>query len=264
MRFLIANLLHPDQAIDFGNLHRWIVDPDVTVKRDIDRAPRPRIIKSHGSFDPRYRRVIYLVRDPRAVVLSQYSHLRELRAIDSQTSIEEFGEKFVTGDLNRLVGSWGENVGSWLATRSRHPGFLLLRYEEMLANTAHELLKVADFLGFRATPEIIAQAIARSSADKMWEGRKKQGESYLPVQPSTSRWRNELPKALAARIERAWGDMMACLGYALSAEDAGRTERHSLIESLMAESADAHHREEVFATDIPGIVNSMSQRTAIH
>src|ERR1700736_5243708 len=64
-RFLIANLVHPNREVKFGNLHRWVLDPDVSVKRDFDRARQPRIIKTDGSFDPRYRRVIYLVRDPR-------------------------------------------------------------------------------------------------------------------------------------------------------------------------------------------------------
>src|ERR1700691_1470587 len=56
LRFLIANLVHPNQAVDLGNLHQLVLDPDVSVKRDFDRAPRPRIVKTHGSFDPRYRR----------------------------------------------------------------------------------------------------------------------------------------------------------------------------------------------------------------
>jgi len=90
LRFLIANLLHPDREVSFGDLHQLILDPDVTVKRDFDRAQRPRIITSEGSFDPRYRRTIYLVRDPRDVVLSQYYNLRQLGRIEDQFRLEAF------------------------------------------------------------------------------------------------------------------------------------------------------------------------------
>src|SRR5271165_3422007 len=58
-RFLVANLVNPDRPASFGNLHKLIPDPEATAKRVFDRMPRPRIIKSHECFEPRYPRVIY-------------------------------------------------------------------------------------------------------------------------------------------------------------------------------------------------------------
>ncbi len=72
-RFLLANLTRPEQPATFANIHLLIPDPSWTTKKELDRLPRPRIIKSHECFDPRYRRVIYIVRDPRDVAVSQYT-----------------------------------------------------------------------------------------------------------------------------------------------------------------------------------------------
>ena len=70
-RFLMANLVYPEKSPDFANLNQVIPDPEALSKRALARLPRPRIIKSHQYFDPRYRRVIYVVRDPRDVALSE-------------------------------------------------------------------------------------------------------------------------------------------------------------------------------------------------
>jgi hypothetical protein len=274
-RFLIANLVHPDREVSFGNLHRLVLDPDVTVKRDFDRAPQPRIVKTDGSFDPRYRRVIYVVRDPRDVLLSQYHYLRKLARIEDEFPIEDFVERFVTGELNRHLGSWGENVGSWLATRSRYPGFLLLRYEDLVSGTARELARVADFAGMQATPERISHAIERSSFEKTPESEKedqrsmpsKSGRQDIPFVPSAKSggWRNDLREPQIARIETAWGDIMACLGYELVTRDPRSALKSSLIGLLVAGSAGSsgERRGEVFAGDTSAAPGSLPQWTTI-
>jgi hypothetical protein len=58
-RFLIANLVYPETPADFSNINRLTPDPEALSKREMARMPRPRIIKSHQYFDPRYKRVIY-------------------------------------------------------------------------------------------------------------------------------------------------------------------------------------------------------------
>jgi hypothetical protein len=275
-RFLLASLVHPDLEVDFGNLHQLVLDPDVSVQRDFDRAPRPRIVKAHSSFDPRYRRVIYVVRDPRDVALLQYHSLRRGGRIDQEFPMAAFIERFLTGELTRDLGSWGQSVGSWLATRCDHPGFLLLRYEDMLVDTARELMRVADFAGLPATPERIARAVERSSADRMRESAKKQGQRSMsskgsrqdiPFVSSTKSggWRSDLPEPQVARIEAAWGDIMACLGYELVTREARKALESSLIGLLAAGAASGtgERREKVFAGDISTVLGSLPKRTVI-
>jgi hypothetical protein len=227
-RFLVANLMHPDRPADFATLHKLVPDPFGTTKRIFDRMPRPRVIKSHECFDPRYPRVIYIVRDPRDVAVSQYHFHRKCRLIEDDCPVEAYVPRFLAGQVCQH-GSWGENVASWLATRRNDPRFLLLRYEDMVSDTTTELAKIASFLGIAATPELLSQAVERSSADQMRKLEQaqshlstltKDGRKDLPfVRAATSGgWKTELPPALVARIETAWGHLMQQLGYELTSE----------------------------------------------
>src|SRR5437867_3457149 len=115
-RFLVANLVHPEQQITFANIERLIPDCEAMSSRYMRRVPRPRIIKSHQCFDPRYKRVVYMARDPRDVVVSQYHFQRKRNLIADQFPLSEFAGRFLAGQTC-FYGSWGENVASWLATQ---------------------------------------------------------------------------------------------------------------------------------------------------
>jgi hypothetical protein len=225
-RFLLANLLYPNNPATFANIHRLIPEPASTTKRDFDRMPRPRIIKSHECFDPRYPRVIYIVRDPRDVTVSQYFYHRKLRKITDDSPIELFVTRFLAGQTCPH-GSWGENVATWLATRENDPRFLLLRYEDMVADTRHELSKVAEFLGLSASPVQIAGAVERSSVSRMKKLEQAETDQCSLTQgsrkdlsfvrsASAGGWHKDLPAAQAEKIEAAWGPLMRHLGYELS------------------------------------------------
>jgi hypothetical protein len=237
-RFLIANLVHPNEKIDFSNVNRVIPGPEVTPNRDLMRIPRPRIIKSHQYFDPRYQRVIYIVRDPRDVVVSQYHFQRKRKLVADQFPLADFVGRFLAGQTC-FYGSWGEHVASWLATRHGQPGFLLLRYEDMVADTARELWKVASFLGLAASADQIVQAVERSSADTMRQLEKSQAQLFTSTKDTrqdipfvraakAGGWRSALPEESALRIEQAWGHLIQWLGYEMiSADAAKRVEDHS-------------------------------------
>ena len=227
-RFLLANLRFPNEPATWANINRLIPDPTGTAKRDFDRLPRPRIIKSHECFDPRYPRVIYIVRDPRDVVLSQYHYHRKIRKLDDESPLEQFVTRFLAGETCPH-GSWGQNVATWLYTSEASPRFLLLRYEDLVADTARELTKVATFLQLTVAPEQIALAVERSSADRMRQMEKKQTDKNDLVKGSrkdlsfvraagSGGWRSELPAPMVARIEAAWGPLMQRLRYELSTQ----------------------------------------------
>ncbi|MBZ5612728.1 MAG: sulfotransferase domain-containing protein [Acidobacteriia bacterium] len=221
-RFLIANLLHPEEPADFGNIDRLVPESEGLTRNQLARVPRPRILKSHDYFDARFRKVVYIVRDPRDVVVSQFHFFRKRRRLADDDSIEQFVTRFVAGETCDY-GSWGTNVASWLATRQNSPGFLLLRYEDMMARTSAELNRIAIFLGMRATSEMIAQAVERSSADQM---RKLEGTNATALVTKNSRpdvpfvrsakaggWRTGLPEPAVKQLETAWEPLMVYLGY---------------------------------------------------
>jgi len=242
-RFLVANLMHPDQPADFANLHRLVPDPFGTYKRVFDHMPRPRVIKSHECFDPTYPRVIYIVRDPRDVAVSQYHFHRKCRLIADDCPMEDYLPRFLAGEVCRH-GSWGENVASWLATRRSGHRFLLLRYEDMVSSTATELSRIAGFLGIPATPSLISQTVERSSADRMRKLEKaqshlstltKDGRQDLPFvrAAGSGGWRSALPPDAVAQIESAWGYLMQRLGYELTTRGATEAAISDLLEPAL-------------------------------
>jgi Sulfotransferase domain len=228
-RFLIGNLIYQDEPVTFANVERLV--PSLYVHSDRKLRKLPRILKSHDCFDPRYRTVVYIVRDPRDVMVSAYHYGIKLGILRRDWGIEQFVPALLDGTFdsgllaNPRFGSWYDNVASWLAMRHNRK-FLLLRYEDMLADPQCELAKVATFLDLHATPESLARAVQLSSADRMRELEKKQAADWALtknthldmafVRKATSGiWQAELPPQTVQCIESAWGSLMRRLRYKL-------------------------------------------------
>lgn len=223
-RFLVANLLRPTVPITFANIEDVIPDSITSSSRALKRVSRPRIIKSHEYFDPRYPKVIYLVRDPRDVAISLYNFRRKYRMFDDSYPIEKYiADRFIRGDLDV---SWGEHVGSWVGARGSNPNFLLLRYEDLQRDAPTVLHGVAKFLGIDATAAHIATAIERSDSGRMRALEKSQHEKWITTKghrtdvpfvadAKAGAWRQKLPKSAAVLIESAWTDLIKRLGYDL-------------------------------------------------
>jgi hypothetical protein len=228
-RFLLANLLHPQEPVTFLNIGRLVPDAEVQSSRYMRDLPSPRLIKAHTYFDPRYRRVIYIVRDPRDVAPSEYDLLRKYRRIVDGYPLERFIGDFVdgTGPLTSAGwGTWGENVASWAVARGARSGFLLLRYEDLKSDPEKELKRIAEFLRVDASPELLQTTLDRSSADRMREMEKTQDKNWGSTKNKNKRsdipfvrtasvggWRTNLGTDSVAKIESAWGHIMAQLGY---------------------------------------------------
>jgi len=225
-RFLVCNLINPDDPVNFAQLESRIPEIYDVTDRALRAFPRPRIIKSHESFDPRYKKTIYIVRDPRDVLISYYEFQLKRRVITEECSLEEFVPRFMESEFEPKTGSWRDHVVSWIATRGGQSNFLLLRYEDMLANTQQESTKIASFLGLDPNPERIERAVALSSVDRMralekeqsgqWKETKKTRQDKPFVgKAAAGGWKSALPEHCVAQIETAWGDVMRSVGYQL-------------------------------------------------
>ena len=230
MRFLVGNLLHQGKPVTFLNMEGLVPDMYKHSDRTLRHLPRPRILKSHECFDPRYRRIIYIVRDPRDVVVSNYHWEMKKQSMRDAYPIEKFVDEWMEPVYWVRVGSWGDHVTSWVSTRQGHDGFLLLRYEDLLADPTRELAKVARILGLESAPERLARAVELSSADRMRKLEKEQGSKWVETrntrqdkqfvrQAASGGWRATLPAECVSRIETEWGPLMKSLGYALSTEE---------------------------------------------
>ena len=225
-RFLVCNLINPDDPVNFAQLESRIPEIYDVTDRNLRAFPRPRIIKSHECFDPRYKKIVYIVRDPRDVLISYYEFQLKRRVISEELSLEDFVPRFIESEIEPKTGSWRDHVVSWTATRGGQKNFLLLRYEDMLADTQKESTKIASFLGLDSSPERIARAVALSSADRMrklekeqsrqWKETKKTRQDKPFVRKAASGgWKTILSERAVAQIESAWGDVMRAAGYEL-------------------------------------------------
>jgi hypothetical protein len=243
-RFLIANLLHPSEPVGFSNIERLIPDAEAQSSLYLKRLPSPRVIKSHEYFDHRYPRVIYIVRDPRDVVLSYYDFERKYRSLEDGFPLDSYVAKFVGGQLKSSSwGTWAENVGTWIAARQGTSCFLLLRYEDLMGETETELRKVAQFFGMEVSPERLHDVKQRSSVERMRELEKSEGNNWVTTRhkrpdipfigtASAGRWKSVLSPAAVAKIESAWGPLMLRLGYELDMRVAADHSRPDKADSL--------------------------------
>jgi hypothetical protein len=232
-RFLLGNLLYPDTPVTFSNIESRI--PEIYFNRDraLRALPRPRMLKSHESFQPHYPHVIYVVRDPRDVAISFYHHNVKARNIPDDYPMTSFVPRFVAGEFDQKFGSWRDNVLSWISLRGENPNFMMLRYEEMKRDTAGALLQVVAFLehcSFRkidSSPEALQRATELSSPERMRALEREEAASWVLTKSTRSDkpfvrtakaggWKSQLARESVEAIDSAWGDLMRNLGYELS------------------------------------------------
>jgi hypothetical protein len=120
------------------------------------------------------KRVIFLARDPRDVIVSSYYEMKNRGLLFGDNPYES-RKAVYNGSLTEFIhnreGGF-ETVLSyyniWAKNRNVPRGFLLVRYEDMKANAQYELRRVIDFLGLAAIPDkILAEAVEFASFDNM-------------------------------------------------------------------------------------------------
>ena len=235
-RFLFGNVIHQEDPVTFANVARLVP----TIYKVPDRVLRtlPRFLQSHECFDPRYPRVIYIVRDPRDVAVSFYFYNLKVRVFPDGYSMDDFVTRFVSANVVPYadrVGCWQDHVLSWVRLREGQPGFRLLRYEDLLADPAKQLATLAPMLGIEPSLARIERAVQLSSASHMQSLEKKQSQQWVATKDTrqdipfvreakSGGWRNKLSPAAVQTIERAWGSTMKELGYDLVTQTSSQRE----------------------------------------
>jgi hypothetical protein len=228
MRFLIANLIASEQDVSFLNIESIVPDIYKNTEEELIKLPVPRIIKSHEKFDPRYKKVIYVVRNPGSVAISFYHHLIKFQKISPETTFKSFVNGFVKGEYIPRIGNWNENVTSWLNHKSGdRENFLLIKYEDLKFNTFEEMKKVALFLKIDLKEdENIEKAMQLSSFENMQKLETIQyNAGFLKdtdprrrfVRSSdTNEWKKYLDEECIDLIQSKFGEAIQKLGYSLA------------------------------------------------
>jgi hypothetical protein len=191
-----------------------------------------RLIKTHEQYRKDYTRAVFLVRDGRDVLLSNFARATQfgLTQLVSNGDLDSFLAAFVKGRALQQ-GSWHDHTRSWLESPIAKNGNLkVVRYEDLRKNPEQILGELLQFLGVTPDFQIVRKAIENNSLQQMRakEDRARQtGESSNLLSAdekvgeegrfvrkgSVGGWRGKLTGAQLQIIDQYAGDMLATLGY---------------------------------------------------
>lgn len=209
-------------------------------EQDCAETPRGRFIKVHdaythnsvgepllGGTQGAYGAIL-IVRDPRDVALSLAHYMNW--SIDKAISFlndegAAFGKKTDRQalQLRQNLGDWSEHAASWL--EQTDIPVHVVRYENLIADTAGELRRVMEFSRFPTTQNSIDRAVAFSDFTQLQQQERKNGFVEAPVwnwskeffrRGEAGAWHDELSCERVAHIESRHGRMMRRLGYEVS------------------------------------------------
>ena len=167
--------------------------------------------------------VIYIIRDPRNVVLSYSRHLK--------ISPEETVKFMTTGKANEmfLMGNWAENFISWKSFLNYNK-YLLIKYEDLVSKRKETFLKILKFIfelrNINFIPDINKlEIILKNTSFENLKNLEKQkgfresikgddGKQIPFFDKGNSRdWSKTLDRDLSQEIERCFKNEMIELGY---------------------------------------------------
>jgi Sulfotransferase domain len=207
----VAYNLDPEHLSDSQILN---LVPDVHACRHYQRRQTPMYFKTHHLPRPEYRRVIYLLRDGRDVMVSYYHHLRALNGDDV-----DFSEIVRTG-RHLSPSKWHDHVNAW---RSNPFGaeILTVRYEDLLENPVSELRRVCEFAGIERSPEVLENVCRQSSFSKMREKEEKTGwanpkwpdSRFFVRRGEAGSFKDEMPEDVLSVFMAQAGDTLRSCNY---------------------------------------------------
>ena len=166
LSFLMANIhlkrSNISREVNFFNVHDFFPHIHISrnLKRDILSFPGHRVIKSHPKFNPFYRKVIYLVRDPRDVMVSYYWFQK------NQGSFDESLSKLIRSPLFG-ISAWCRHVQGWIEKTPASVSIDFVRYEDLKTDPGNLLTRLYKLLGYTIPDDILAKCIGLSSFENM-------------------------------------------------------------------------------------------------
>lgn len=193
-----------------------------------------RLIATHEYYRDAYKRTIYMVRDARDVLLSEFAFLSALEYYTKD--LDHFVKTFLFTRVS-AYGPWHKNVASYLDSPiAKNGNMLLVRYEDLRKDPVPLFAQMADFLGAKVSEDKIKQAVANNSIQKM-----RDKEDKEPVRASIGGrfvrdgkvrgWVSKLTPEQLQLIEEHAGSTLLRLGYPLSSQLV--TEESSIAETTV-------------------------------
>ena len=164
LRFILFEVLSDSEA-RFGHIREAVPSIGLHPRAKQVLTSGGRLIQTHEPFPVGNRKVVYVARDPRSVVLSEYAWQKRLGL--EPGAFEDFLQDFLRGRSNAW-GSWDHHVRFWLNSAPARNGLLhLVRFEELRASTFPTVRGILDFLNANVRDEQIERAIQNNTVARM-------------------------------------------------------------------------------------------------
>jgi len=175
VRLMLAKALVMQYDLDYtfdGFVPRDII-PSFSSKKDrfifYKEKYIPRIQQTHSAYNHLYfrnRKTIILVRDIRDTLVSHYNVL--VKKFGYTHSFSDFIRgKGVNKNKHHTIDTRIDLLNSWADGSSSLSSLLVLRYEDLRADTEKEMKKVFDYLGMDVSDETVREVIRFASLDNM-------------------------------------------------------------------------------------------------
>ncbi|XP_027732450.1 bile salt sulfotransferase [Vombatus ursinus] len=190
----------------------------------------PRFYSSHlpiwlfpKSYFQSKAKIIYVMRNPKDVIVSLYHFTKVLKCFETAESVSQMIKMFSQGTVP--FGSWFDHTCGWLSLRGNE-NFLILTYEELLQDLWGNVEKICHFLGTKLKEEEVNLVVKNASFSAM-KANKMSNYSILPdeimdhSQGSMLRkgiagdWKNHFTVAQSEAFDKLFQERMAELDQRL-------------------------------------------------
>lgn len=162
---------------------------------------------------------LYIVRDPRDLVISWAAHLGF--TID-ETIAKLNDERFVihNQEIPHILSTWTHHTRSWW-DEDKFP-VLAIRYEDMLDEPEKNFRAILEFQNIDVDEPRMVRAIEAAGFNRLRKQEQENGfterrnQDQFFARGTHGHWRKVLTDAQAERIERDHGEMMTRIGYELA------------------------------------------------
>jgi hypothetical protein len=178
------------------------------------RYSTPMFFKSHYFPQPEYRRVVYLLRDGRDVMVSYLHHIRamENREVDFL--------KLVQGQDVRLGGGWPAHVEAWLSNPYRAE-MIVIRYEDLKRDPVAELRRFCEFVGVPREDSLLERVVRKAAFENMRQKEALYGlgmrdwprDQFFVRRGQVGSYKDEMPREVLRVFLREAGGTLRKLGY---------------------------------------------------
>jgi hypothetical protein len=246
LRFVLFEILTNDKA-EFLNVNQLLPELGTHEKATHVLPNDGRFIKTHHSYRPEYKRAVYLMRDLRDVMLSNWARDKEMgfsQYFDNGQGMDGYIESFLQGKVTRF-GSWQSHVESWVnCPLAKNGNLLVVRYEDLRKDTEPGLLEMLNFLGIERNRDQVRKAIENNSLRAMREKEEKAKNSGATLGKGTllrkhnldredgrfvrsgsvGGWREKLSQEQNEMVTRYAGEDLLRAGYPAGLHDEAQVE----------------------------------------